>query len=62
MDEVKNTKMYDTLLETSCLIYTLKMALNNPIQLKSDTSPYGKIAGIIEHKISTMLEMVVPEF
>lgn len=61
MNEVKNTKIYNTIIEIYALIYTLKVALENYNQPKNGTSPYGEIARMIEHKIASILEMVNPE-
>lgn len=61
MNEVKNTKMYNTVIEIYALTYTLKVALDNYNQPINGTSPYGEIARIIEHKIASILEMINPE-
>lgn len=61
MDEVKNTKIYETLLEAHYLIYTLRMALDNQEQPINDTTPYSEIARMIERKIGATFEIVKPE-
>lgn len=48
----------EKLLEIANLAYTLKVALDNTEQPTTDTIPYSRVIGMIEHKIYKIIEIV----
>ena len=58
MNNEKLEKIYNKIDEISCLIYVLKIALDNIEQPINDTTPFARLAGVIEHKINYILEKV----
>lgn len=49
-------QVYKKLIEISCLTYVLKIALDSTAQPIKDTTPFARLAGVIEHKINLILE------
>ncbi|MCX4275112.1 MAG: hypothetical protein OSJ27_04925 [Candidatus Gastranaerophilales bacterium] len=59
MNEEKQEAIYEKLLKISAMLYTLKVALENGEQPNNDTSPYGDVAGIIQHELNKVIEIIM---